>query len=69
MKPKASTSLLIAITRYITAAVLWMRLSLRTPSAAVAQQARRTVRDMIISARAAEEVWCLCNAPMEGAMP
>ncbi|MBK8037717.1 MAG: hypothetical protein IPK22_11365 [Verrucomicrobiaceae bacterium] len=65
MKPKPATSLLCSITLYITAAVRWMRLSLRTPSAVVAQQARRTVKEMIISARACEEVWCLCNAPME----
>lgn len=67
MKPKAATTLLISITLYITAAVQWMRLSLRTPSSAVARQARRTVQDMITSARACMEVWTLCNAPMQAA--
>lgn len=64
MKPKPATSLLISISLYITAAVRWMRLSLRTPSTAVARQARRTVQDMITSARACQEVWRMCNAPM-----
>ncbi len=64
MKPKPATTLLLSITLYITAAVRWMRLSLRTPSNAVARQARRTVQDMVIHARACMEVWSLCNAPM-----
>lgn len=67
MKLKAATHLLLSITLYTTAAVCWMRLSLRTPSNAVARQARQTVRDMITSARACLEVWSLCNAPLQTA--
>lgn len=64
MKLKPAAHLLLSITLYVTAAVRWTRVMLRTPSRCVAEQARQTVRQMVTSFRAVLEVWTLCNAPL-----